>query len=198
MPNAHKEIVYARGNPSGFKTSGKKSCTYNFGIRNKDEKNVIKQLIHEVEASEDGDQHFYKLVDLAKAAFSSGDDSAARSLAEELLSTAEQFRKDWNYGNAIHHGNVILGRLALKKGNLIEAKDHLKKAGGTPGSPQLNSFGPNMLLAKELLEKGERDAVIEYFEQCKAFWKLGRESLDQWTSDVKAGRTPKFGPNLVY
>jgi hypothetical protein len=47
-------------------------------------------------------------------------------------------------------------------GDIEEAKKQLLLAGKTPSSPQLNSFGPNMILAKELLDKGEKDTVLHY------------------------------------
>jgi len=105
---------------------------------------------------------------------------------------------DWNSGNNIHHGNIILGRIALKSDKIEEAKEHLIKAGKTPGSPQLNSFGPNMTLAKELLQRHEKDVVFEYFELCSRFWKLRRDRLDRWSADVKEGKIPDFGGNLNY
>jgi len=107
-------------------------------------------------------------------------------------------RKSWDHGNAIHHGNLILGRLALRRGELDKAKQHLLAAGRTPGSPQLDSFGPNMTLALELIEKGERQAVLEYFELCARFWKLDRGQLKAWAATVKGGGTPDFGANLNY
>jgi hypothetical protein len=62
----------------------------------------------------------------------------------------------------------------------------------------MNSFGPNVSLAKDLLEKGERDAVIQYLELCRKFWKLDNGRLDQWIKEIKAGKVPQFGANLVY
>ena len=79
-----------------------------------------------------------------------------------------------------------------------DAKRHLLEAGKSPGSPQMDSFGPNMSLAKDLIEKGERDVVVEYFGLCRTFWKMDRGRLDEWTQTVKAGKTPNFGANLVY
>jgi len=38
----------------------------------------------------------------------------------------------------------------LKEGKVEDAKHYLLEAGKTPGSPQLNSFGPDMSLAEEL------------------------------------------------
>ncbi|MBV8841883.1 MAG: hypothetical protein JO307_03640 [Bryobacterales bacterium] len=70
--------------------------------------------------------------------------------------------------------------------------------GKTPGSPQLNSFGPNVTLAKQLLERGEKSVVLEYFAECRSFWKMGGPSLDSWTATIQRGETPNFGANLVY
>jgi hypothetical protein len=72
------------------------------------------------------------------------------------------------------------------------AREHLLAAGGTPGSPQLYSFGPSMALATELLDAGEREAVREYFRLCAAFWKQGHGLLERWAPDVVAGKVPDF------
>jgi len=81
---------------------------------------------------------------------------------------------------------------------LEEAKKRLIKAGETPGSPPLNSFGPNMKLAKELLLVGEKETVLQYLEDCSKFWESGKDLLDKWTADINEGRTPEFEPNLTY
>jgi hypothetical protein len=137
-------------------------------------------------------------VDLPLAAFNAEDFAKARAYAEQLLAEAASQPRTWNYGNAVHKGNLVLGRLAARDGRIAEAMHRLRAAGETPGSPQLDSFGPNMTLAKDLLELGEKEAVLAYFELCRVFWKLGGASLDRWTSDVKAGRIPNFGANLQY
>jgi len=139
----------------------------------------------------------FLLIELAKSAFEAGDVERAHTWAVALLSQGATDKKDWNYGNAIHHGHIILGRIALLSGNLGEARQQLIEAGETPGSPQLNSFGPNMTLAKELLEKGERKSVLEYFQLCASFW-TNRTELDQWSATVKGGGIPNFGANLAY
>ena len=48
------------------------------------------------------------------------------------------------------------------------------------------------------LENGERDAVVEYFELCRKFWKMDTGRLDQWSQEAKAGKIRDFGANLVY
>lgn len=143
----------------------------------------------------DGTGRRAMLADAAKAAFEAGDLDTARSYALELLEAPD--KSSWNYGNAVHQGHLILGRLALRSGDLELAKLHLAEAGRTPGSPQLNSFGPNMMLAKELLEREERQAVLEYFELCGEFWHRP-DRLESWAAEVEAGRIPDFSANLNY
>jgi tetratricopeptide (TPR) repeat protein len=130
------------------------------------------------------------LPDAAKAAFEAGDLAKARGYALEVLAeTGED-------GDKLHHGHLILGRIALRADDVAKAKEHLLAAGKTPGSPALNSFGPNMTLAKELLEKEERQVVLEYFKLCANFWKEDR--LDTWAKEVRDGKIPDFGANLEY
>jgi len=143
------------------------------------------------------EERFYALGDIAADAFEAGDLTKAEQYASELLQSAQD-KKNWNYGNAVHKGHILLGRIALQRGDISSAKEHLLAAGETPGSPQLNSFGPNMTLAKELLEKGERDAVLTYLQSCLKFWKMGGDKLQSWVTTVKGGGIPDFGGNLLY
>lgn len=141
---------------------------------------------------------FYALNDAAKQSFVLGKTKDACKYARELLALLPKFQSDWNYGNAVQDANLVLGRIAVAEGHMAEAKQHLIESGKSKGSPQMNSFGPNMSLAKDLLEKGERDVVLEYFELCRKFWKMDRGQLDQWGQEVKAGKIPNFGANLFY
>jgi len=143
-------------------------------------------------------RRFYALKDLAETAFDAGELGKAQSYANELLSLGSSYPKDWNYGNAIYYGNFVLGRVALRGNETNKAKTLLLAAGHTPGSPQLNSFGPNVMLAKELLDKGERETVLEYFALCKSFWKMDRGLLDEWSATVRGGGVPVFRSNLNY
>src|SRR6266536_22552 len=116
-----------------------------------------------------GTKRLYLLVYLAPAALAAKDAGKARTFAEELLILGPATRSqpgfgESNYGQATHIGNVVLGRIALMNGAVSKAKEHLLAAGQIPGSASRNTYGPDMLLAEELIEKGERNAVIEYFD----------------------------------
>src|SRR6266700_911055 len=125
------------------------------------------------------------LQQLARDAFEAGENVKAQKYAEELS------RHDDS--DAIHHGNLILGRLALKNGNTEEAKKRLLMAGTVSGSPVLGSFGPNMMLAQELLQKGEQEVVLQYFDECQKFWKNDRNQLAKWRQAIHQDRIPNFG-----
>ncbi len=133
--------------------------------------------------------NYYELGYLAKAAFHAGADDKAKDYAEQLIKTGDQ-------GEGVHHGNMILGRLALRAGDAEAAGKFLLLAGRSTGSPSLGSFGPNMSLAKELLQKGHKDVVLEYLTLCGKFWK--NPKLGQWTATIQAGGVPDFGGNLSH
>lgn len=93
----------------------------------------------------------------------------AGSLINEAASTPEEDR-DWNYGNLLHEGHIMLGAVRLVEGDLPAAEAELRAAGQTPGSPQLNSFGPDLSLAWELLRRGRDEAVLDYLHGIARFW----------------------------
>lgn len=127
----------------------------------------------------------------------------AKKTAEEML-TLNTDLKSWNYGNVIHRANTILGRVALRRNDLEKAKQYLIQSGKTPGSPQLNSFGPSFTLARVLLEKGQKETVLEYLDLVAVFWanpeiksppfKKNAEEhaqlLSKWKQQIKDGKIP--------
>lgn len=112
---------------------------------------------------------------------------------------------DWNYGNIIHDANQVLGLAALANKDISRATQYLYKAGKTPGSPQLDSFGPVMLLAQVLLDRGHPKATLKYLDLVEKFWvhslpgdrndkvaKLNAAHLADWRALIKAGRKPRL------
>jgi hypothetical protein len=58
-------------------------------------------------------------------------------------------------------------------------------------------FSPGMSLAKELLDRGDREVVLQYFERCRTLWPKGAGALARWKAMVEAGQTPDFPPALI-
>ena len=124
----------------------------------------------------------------------------AELYAEIILKQAKNYKTSKSYGYAVHIGNLVLGRVQLFKKDISGAKKYLNLATKSPGSPTMNSFGPNMTLAAELLEKGEKQAVLKYIDHCLKFWKSSSAKFltDNWKATIKKGKVPDFGPNLIY
>ena len=152
----------------------------------------------DLSAATDELERFYALGSAARKAFKAGDLKKAEELAQELEKLTPKHPKDWNYGNAVQDSNQVLGRIALRNGDVAEAKKRLLASANSKGSPQMNSFGPNMILAKELLEKGEKETVIEYFDLCAKFWTMGQDQLKDWRASAQQGNIPAFGASLLY
>jgi hypothetical protein len=146
----------------------------------------------------DGVEKLLLLSNMASAALEAGALDTAREYAASQLETApeQQHTNCWNYGNALYHGNVMLGRVALREGDVESAKRYLLEAGKTPGSPQLKSYGPEMSLARELLERDERQVVIDFIHLCREFWELGRDRLAEWIAVVQRQQVPDFSGSV--
>ncbi len=130
-----------------------------------------------------------------------------KASAQRQLASAKN-TNDWNYGNLIFEANETLGRIAVKEGDFVEARRCLRAAAGTPGSPQLNSFGPDFVLPRELLEHGDkedRDTVLAFLEDIRKLWgdlsirpeansrRVAEDhlrELDQWRQEIRAGKIP--------
>ena len=171
-------------------------------LREQNDKEMV-QLERALARSKEGTNVSQLLIDIAKTAFKSGENDKAKQFAERLLKT-------YGDGDSIHMGNQILGRLSLQAGDIDKAGKYLITSARTVGSPVLNSFGPSMILAKELLEKDQKDIVLEYFDLCEKFWltdlmdpanKLINQAnnfnkLKEWREIVKVGGVPEFGMSL--
>ena len=143
----------------------------------------------------DREAHADALNAASKPAMEAAAIDKARRFATDLLTLVAD-RRDNMFGQFFHDGHVVLGRVSLKDGNVEQAKTHLLQAGGTTGGGTLTSFGPNMSLAKELAERGERSTVMAYLELCRRFWQ--GPQLNQWIQTLKNGQVPNFGANLTY
>lgn len=124
-----------------------------------------------------------------EAAFEAGKVGDARDYALEILDGDTASLQDTR-----HWAHIVLGRIALVDDDTEKAREYLLAAGRALTTPSV--FGPNLLLARELLERGERQVVLEYFELCAPFWE--RDQLDEWAAAVREGQIPDFGANLRY
>ena len=163
------------------------------------EKKVYGLFQHFDDIAEDPGYRELLLPMLASLAFEVKNDEAAKTYANQALEVAAQ-RRDVIQGiavgpQAIHDANDVLGRIALRDGNVQQAKEYLLKAAATKGEGIMSTLGPRMLLAQALLDRGERDVVLEYLEEIKTSWKGGAIQLDYWIAAIRKGKLERL--NLV-
>ena len=81
------------------------------------QKDMLTKVVTEFD-SEDGElDKFYALDSFVMLSSGVEDVLPLKRYAFDLLEMAKKYEPDWNYGNAIHHGNILLGRIALKEKN---------------------------------------------------------------------------------
>jgi hypothetical protein len=137
-------------------------------------------------------ERFYTLDRLIEQAYKADDLATAAALAKEYVAMAETYRCDWNYGNAIHDGNRFLGLISLRTGDRTAAAAHLANSSKSDGSPQLNSFGPDLELANALLQAGDIEPVKAYLRDVKRFWEMDYGKVDRWLAGIEAGEKPEL------
>jgi tetratricopeptide (TPR) repeat protein len=137
-------------------------------------------------------QRYILLDTAAKTAFALKQYGLAASYAHELITLAPKFPDDWNYSSAVHKANIILGRTALLKNDLDQAKQFLLAAGKVPYSKILDDHGADLQLASSLLARGQRETVSQYLQNCTRFWPQGRDQLTGWLQQLAEGKVPSL------
>ena len=132
---------------------------------------------------------------LAVIAFNLGELEKAREHAGSMLKGQRQSREA---GVRIHIGHLTLGRIALREGDLEEAKSRLIAACEVPASAGLEGVSPEMGLAQDLLELGESQVVLRYLSVCSKLWERGRETLRAWAAVVEEGGMPDFSNDMIF
>lgn len=116
---------------------------------------------------------------LAMAEFDAGDDAAAERDAERALAASQKAAVPYNLAQ------TTLGRIAAAKGDLNGAKTRLIASVTMLTALKNATFEPNMTLAQDVYDAGDRDAVVEFLEASRAVWKSDRGRIDRMISFVK-------------
>ena len=153
------------------------------------------------ERSSDRDSKRADLLEsLTKVAFELEKYDRAKALATELILDFGQDAKSPKYTEAAHVGNIILGRTALREtDDAAKAKEYLLIAIRAPLRREKSYFSQiDMQLARELLAKGEKQAVAEYLRLCEQLLNYSDlyagkvQALKTWQEQLSQGKTPSF------
>ncbi len=143
-------------------------------------------------------EQFYKSHEGLHELYLSQDFELLETQVHEYLKIAEDFKDNWNYGNALHRSYIYLGLIALSKNKLKEAENYLRLS-VQKTSPQIKTFGPNMLLASKFLELGEKEIFNKYLKACKKIWGWAFRTKWYWEcrKALRRGEIPNFGLRLT-
>lgn len=149
--------------------------------------------------------HLRRLALMADMAFESGHLERAMTCASEALRIPEvaarirftresDLRSSMSGDRAVHDGHIILGRIALARGDPDEAARRLQLAGQAASSSDgaMATLGPDLSLAQDLLESGRISEVVGFLLACRGAWILGRRDIDGWVRAIRAGTIPRL------
>jgi hypothetical protein len=159
-------------------------------------------------------ERFAKLPALARNAYTALEDMArwndpnlrdrmaleryhAEAFARETLELAERHRSDPQYGTAVYTANMVLGALTLRDGDRSAASAFLLNASKAPPTEELAYredvvSGVHWHLARDLLERGERDAVAQFLDRMAQINVVRRLELRDAAAAIRRGETPKL------
>lgn len=118
----------------------------------------------------------------------------AEDRARRVLQHLNGLEGYWDYPNAVHLANTVVGLSALERGDIDQATRSLVASVPREISPQLASFGPCLVLAKQLHERGRVQQVEQFlieFSQLSGHQNFGLLSLisevDSKAKDIDFG-----------
>jgi hypothetical protein len=145
------------------------------------------------------------LVHTAMAALEAGRPDEAKFYAERALdiSKASHVRpvsfeaESESVANSL--ANVVLGRLALQRGDTAGAEQRLVSSAEVDAG-FVRFWGPNMTLARELLKQHRCEGVLNFLDRASLSWREpgAAKQLRVWRAAISDGKIPDFGANLLY
>lgn len=98
----------------------------------------------------------------------------------------------WDGGEYVYAGHMLLGRVALQRGEIDLAKAQLREAAAVSREHKLSYFDQDFSLCEELLKQGQREPVLEYLDKCGADWDEEIADVAQWRTIIETGGLPEF------
>jgi hypothetical protein len=123
---------------------------------------------------------------IADAAFEAGQLGRAAEFARRIV-------EDDRHWFSARNAHQLLGRIALRSGDVEGAKAHLLESARRDPFPRLGYLPVNMMLARELIERGEKDVVLRYLALHSTGRECEREKMAEWVAQIERGDIPDFG-----
>lgn len=127
----------------------------------------------------------YLLSDL----YIAGQKDRAFAACNNMLYLVKEKSRQKRDGDIINTAHTVLGLIALDDNDVELAKHHLHLSSQGASSPVNCSFGPMLDLASAFIDRGDRQAAIDYLQECKAFWKPAKH-VSKLIKEIEAGKNP--------
>jgi len=172
-------------------------------------RNVPKETQYQTVSALPESERFEFLPELAEMAYFEGEnadyynrdktasqaawDRAAR-YCQDAIALAPKFRGESYHGYAVYRANMILGTLALWKGDSKTAVRHLLEASKAPASEELAYYAAPAAerLVKYLLKGGEREPVIQFLEAMARTNVMQKDYLLESAAAIRRGQMPSW------
>ena len=111
-----------------------------------------------------------------------------RQILSRYETRLEYFSRRWGESDR-HALYMTLGRISMLDNDVESAELYLLKAGKTGCPRPLSAEGPDMRLANQLIETGNKQTVIEYLEGIKRCWQE-KDNTSLWVTKFESGTLP--------
>jgi tetratricopeptide (TPR) repeat protein len=152
--------------------------------------NVMQRANADLQSLNDSDRMLWMESQLAH-----GRKVAGEAMAKDLLTLAARNPKDPSFGAATLIAHLILGEVALKRGDKPAAIRHLNAAGNAPPDESLRYMQINMTFPRQLVDAGEREQVAAFLDRCAKFGEFDKH-LATWAAQIRKGENPRLFPNF--
>jgi len=140
------------------------------------------------------DKAMYGLI-YAGAAFKSGDNIISQRVSVDILRSS--YISNTRFDDYRSQANILLGRIALKKGDKRKAIHYLYKAAEGNVSRLLTESGGDKYLMMDLLSEGETQAAIGYLKKCKKLNLSNSNKVEKYIELInETGKLPVNYPSV--
>jgi len=146
-------------NPRWPRLLGKMYSQLAYGLRDSETAGKALAMLERAASLTNAPLSLEDYTELTQAASTAG--QADKVFLYGTNATARLAHTDNNrHGDEIHNVNAMLCLAALHNGEKKMAGEYLLRAGHSPGSPVLDSFGPDFSYAAKMLKAGETNVVF--------------------------------------
>lgn len=153
---------------------------------------AVEELARARRNSELRGRGFLYLFAFGRAALEIGAFEQAQQCADALAAWAEKGSPQRFPEHFAHEAKTLTGLLALRQGDVAEARDSLRNSAAAFAAQDPKSHGPSFALARELLEAGQTADVLAYLRACAEAWNSEPGQVDEWLKKIQPGRIPDW------